>query len=330
MSIAVLAPGWQTSVQDGGRHGFAALGVGASGAMDDVSRRLANLLVGNADDAAALEITLRGPRLRFDADCVVALTGATLDGLPMWRPVAVRSGTEIAFGTMARGAYAYLAVAGGIGGDKIIASRSADIGAGLGQALAAGDVLPIPGDTQQQSQELLRNLLARPLTARSDNRGVSPAIWSLNPRPWFELDPHNPIGMIEGAHFTQLTDSARHTLFQATFRIGGDSSRMGLRLREARLELRASLELVSAAVVPGTVQLPPSGDPIVLMAEAPTCGGYPRIGHVPAVELPRLAQCRPGDSVRFAPMSLGAAQTRYLERERALVALARTIRDRLQ
>jgi antagonist of KipI len=105
---------------------------------------------------------------------------------------------------------------------------------------------------------------------------------------------------------------------------------MGLRLREARLELRAPLELVSAAVVPGTVQLPPSGDPIVLMAEAPTCGGYPRIGHVPAVELPRLAQCRPGDSVRFAPMSLGAAQTRYLERERALVALARTIRDRLQ
>ena len=104
MSIAVLAPGWQTSVQDGGRHGFAALGVGASGAMDDVSRRLANLLVGNADDAAALEITLRGPRLRFDADCVVALTGATLDGLPMWRPVAVRSGTAIAFGTMARGA----------------------------------------------------------------------------------------------------------------------------------------------------------------------------------------------------------------------------------
>jgi antagonist of KipI len=330
MSISVLAPGWQTSVQDGGRHGFAALGVGASGAMDDVSRRLANLLVGNADDAAALEITLRGPRLRFDADCVVALTGATLDGLPMWRPVAVRAGTEIAFGTMAHGAYAYLAIAGGIGGDKIIASRSADIGAGLGQALAAGDVLPFANESRMAHPELWRRFGTSQPQTNTDDPGVVSAKWSLNPRPWFELDPHNPIGMVEGAHFIQLTDSARRTLFHATFRIGGDSSRMGLRLREARLELRAPLELVSAAVISGTVQLPPSGDPIVLMAEAPTCGGYPRIGHIPAIELPRLAQRRPGDSVRFAPMSLGAAQTRYLERERALAALARTIRDRLQ
>jgi len=330
MSISVLAPGWQTSVQDGGRHGFTALGVGASGAMDDVSRRLANILVGNVENAATLEITLRGPRLRFDADCAVALTGAALDGLPMWRPVAVKAGTEIAFGTMARGAYAYLAVAGGIGGDKIIASRSADIGAGLGQALAAGDVLPFANESRMAHRELWQRFDSSPPQPGTDNPGVVSAKWSLNPRPWFELDPNNPIGMVEGAHFTQLSDSARHTLFHATFRIGGDSSRMGLRLREARLELRAPLELVSAAVVPGTVQLPPSGDPIVLMAEAPTCGGYPRIGHIPTVELPRLAQRRPGDSVRFAPMSLGAAQTRYLERERALAALARTIKDRLQ
>lgn len=330
MTIHVLASGWQTSVQDGGRLGFAALGVGVSGAMDDVSRRLANMLVGNAGDTAALEITLRGPRLRFDADCVVALTGATLDGLPMWRPVAVKAGTEIAFGTMARGAYAYLAVAGGIGGDKIIASRSADISAGLGQALAAGDVLPFADEPRVANRELWRRFgSTRPETG-ADDPGVIPAKWSLNPHPWFELDPHNPIGMIEGAHFSQLDDAARHALFHAAFRIGGDSSRMGLRLREARLELRAPLELVSAAVVPGTVQLPPSGDPIVLMAEAPTCGGYPRIGHIPTVELPRLAQRRPGDSVRFAPMSLAAAQTRYLERERAIVALARTIKDRLQ
>ena len=105
---------------------------------------------------------------------------------------------------------------------------------------------------------------------------------------------------------------------------------MGLRLREARLELREPLEIVSAGVVPGTMQLPPSGDPIVLMAEAPTCGGYPRIGHVAACDLPRLAQGRPGDGVRFAPVSLVEAQTRYLERERALTALARTIIERLQ
>lgn len=330
MSIRVLAPGWQTSVQDGGRRGLAALGVGASGAMDAVSRRLANVLVGNVENAAALEITLRGPRLRFDADCVAALTGAALDGLPMWRPVAVRAGTEIAFGTMQRGAYAYLAIAGGIGGDTVLGSRSADIVAGFNAALAAGDVLPLADEPRAAHRELWRQSHPGRPQAGAGDFGTIAAKWSLNPRPWFDLDPHNPVGMIAGTHFAQLTDAAQRRLFDATFRIGGDSSRMGLRLREARLELREPLELVSAGAVPGTVQLPPSGDPIVLMAEAPTCGGYPRVAHVAAVDLPRLAQRRPGDSVRFAPATLAEAQTRYLERERALAALARTIKDRLQ
>lgn len=329
MSIRILAPGWQTSVQDGGRHGFAALGVGASGAMDDVSRRLANILVGNVENAAALEITLRGPRLRFDADGVVALTGAALDGLPMWRPVAVRAGTEIAFGTMQRGAYAYLAIAGGIGGNAVLGSRSADIVGGFNAALAAGDVLPIL-PAAAPHRDLWRRSHARPPAGDSDNRNAVAANWSLNPRSWFDLDPHNRIGLIEGAHFAQLADDAQHALFDSTFRVGGDSSRMGLRLHNAHLDLRETQELVSAGVVPGTVQLPPSGDPIVLMAEAPTCGGYPRIGHVIGVDLPRLAQRRPGDSVRFARVTLDEAQTRYLERERALAALARTIKDRLQ
>lgn len=329
MSLTVLTPGWQTSVQDGGRRGFAALGVGASGAMDDVSRRLANILVGNVDNAAALEITLRGPRLRLDADCVVALTGAALDGLPMWRPVAVRAGTEIALGTMQRGAYAYLAIAGGIGSAAVLGSRSADIVAGFNAALAAGDVLPVlPAGVPHR--ELWGRFHARPLAGNSENRNVVAANWSLNPRSWFDLDPHNRIGVIEGTHFAQLTENAQRALFDSTFRVGGDSSRMGLRLHNVHLDLREALELVSAGVVPGTMQLPPSGDPIVLMAEAPTCGGYPRIGHVIGVDLPRLAQRRPGDSVRFARVALDAAQTRYLERERALAALTRTIRDRLQ
>lgn len=329
MSITVLAPGWQTSVQDGGRRGLAALGVGASGAMDDVSRRLANILVGNVENAAALEITLRGPRLRFDANAVVALTGAALDGLPMWRPVAVRAGTEIALGTMASGAYAYLAVAGGIGNDMLLGSRSADIVAGFNAALAVGDVLPILPSAAPH-RDLWDRFHARQRTGDSENCQVVSTLWSLNPRPWFDLDPHNPIGVIAGAHFEQLDDEAQRRLFDSTFRIGGDSSRMGLRLQNARLSLREPLELVSAGVVPGTAQLPPSGDPIVLMAEAPTCGGYPRIGHVIAIDLPRLAQRRPGDSVRFVRVTLDEAQSRYCEREHALATLARTIRDRLR
>ncbi|MGH8042080.1 MAG: biotin-dependent carboxyltransferase family protein [Rudaea sp.] len=335
MSIEILAPGWQTSVQDGGRHGHAALGVGASGAMDCVALRLANWLVGNADTAAALEITLRGPTLRFDADSLIALTGAPIparcgaDELPMWRSVRVRAGCELRLGTMPRGAYAYLAMGGGIDSAPVLGSRSADINAGLGGALVAGDVFPILASASGQNRDLWHMLGGRAHEANSDNRSVSPANWSLAPRAWFDTDPQRPLRVVEGAHFAQLDAASRRALFATAFRISGDSNRVGYRLDGAKLQLRAPLEIVSAGVAAGTVQLPPGGIPIALMAEAPTCGGYPRIAHVIAVDLPRLAQRRPGDSLRFEPVSLDEAQTRYLERERALISLARTIMERL-
>jgi antagonist of KipI len=317
MNIRVSSPGWQTSVQDGGRRHQAAFGVGAAGAMDAPALRIANLLVGNPQHAAALEITLRGPTLQFDADATVALCGAPLEAacgeqaLSPWRPVRVAAGSELRLGATGQGAYAYLAVAGGIDSEMLLGSRSTDINAGLGTALKTGDVLRVA---------------ALPADQRAD-RSVVTARWQVDPRPWFDAEPAHPIHLIPGAHHAQLDAAARTALFATAYRIGADSNRVGYRLEGARLNLRAPLELVSAGVVPGTVQLPPSGDPIVLMAEAPTCGGYPRIAHVIATDLPRLAQRRPGASVCFAPISLDAAQTRYLARERALTALARTIRD---
>lgn len=320
MNIKVLAAGMLTTVQDGGRHGHAALGVGCAGAMDTVALRLANLLAGNDENAAALEITLRGPRLRLENDALIAITGADIQaqcaGEPVaaWRPVMLRAGSELAFGGMARGTRSYLAVAGGIDIAPVLGSRSTDVNARLGgRVLATDDVLET----------------ATPREAVSRQRRIAAADWSLDPRPWFDPDPQTPIRVVAGSHFPQLDSASQRALFATALRIDAESNRVGYRLRGATLALREPLELVSAGVVPGTVQLPPGGDPIVLMAEAPTCGGYPRIAQVIAVDLARLAQRRPGDAVRFAETSLEEAQTRYLERERALARIVHLVAERL-
>jgi len=330
VSVRVLAPGLLTTVQDGGRRGHSAIGVGSAGPMDSVSLRLANLLVGNAHDAAALEITLRGPRLRFEHDALIAITGADIEaacgGQPVatWRPVALRAGSEVVFGGTTRGARSYVAWSGGIGQPQVLGSRSADINSGIGahagRALAPGDVLPAGGGVDV-TPALLRRITAGQPVAR--------AAWSLDPQPWLDLDFRQPVCAIAGAHFGALDAASQRAVFAADFRVGAESNRVGFRLGGTKLALREPLELVSEGVVPGTVQLPPGGDPIILMAEAPTCGGYPRVAQVIAVDLPLIAQRRPGDSLRLTEISLADAQTRYLERERALARLAGDIRQRL-
>jgi len=336
MSITVLAAGLLTSVQDLGRHGHAALGVGAAGAMDTVALRLANLLVGNVENAAALEFTLRAPRLRFDADCVIALTGAPLDGatfragVPMWRPLRVRAGTEIDFGAARCGVRSYLAIAGGIDSALLLGSRSTDINAALGPnggALSTGTRLDIAALADSHAPN--SGFFAAVASNSKHGADIVAAKWSIDPAPWFDADASIPIAAIRGAHFDRLEAVSQHALFAQAFRVGAQSNRVGYRLDGPRLALAAPLELVSEGVVPGVVQLPPAGEPIVLMAEAPTTGGYPRIAHVAAVDLPRLAQRRPGETIRFTEITLEDAQARHVERERALAALACTLRDRL-
>jgi biotin-dependent carboxylase-like uncharacterized protein len=340
MSVRVLSPGWLTSVQDPGRSGHSAIGVGQAGAMDGVALRLANALVGNVENAAALEITLRGPRLRFETDTLIALTGAVIDArcgsqpIPSWRPVWISAGGEVELGDMRRGARAYLAIAGGIDVAPILGSRSTDINAVLGpfegRGLVAGDELPIAHTTPDRLTHLWRALGVRSPEVPSEHDGVVAAHWSLDPQPWFDLRGDHPVALARGQHFENLGARSRDALFAGAFRVGNESNRVGYRLESVKLNLSAPLELISEGVVPGTVQLPPNGNPIVLMAEAPTTGGYPRIGMVATVDLPRLAQRRPGDHGRFIETSLAEAQTRYLARERALRALIQSISERLR
>jgi len=339
MSVTVLAPGLLTCVQDSGRSGHAASGVGSAGAMDCVALRLANALVGNVDNAACLEMTLRGPRLRFETDSLIAVTGAEFDlrcggaSMPMWRPVLIRAGGEVDCGGARRGARAYLAVAGGIDVPPLLGSRSTDINAAIGpcsgRALGADDVLTVGAGAVAGLPPALPVRLHGPTGGDAAQPSATTTKWSIDPAPWFDADGPVPVALVRGAHFELLDTTSRAALFAAEFRVGSQSNRVGYRLDGPNLALNAPLELISEGVTPGTMQLPPDGNPIVLMAEAPTTGGYPRIAHVASVDLGRLAQRRPGDRVRFAEISLAEAQSRYLVRNRALATLGRAIAERL-
>ena len=320
MSVSVLKPGLLSTLQDGGRRGHAAIGVGRAGAMDVPAWRLANALVGNRGNEAAIECTLVGPTLRFEHSAWIALTGAPIAArigafeLPVWTACHVPAGSVLQLGSMAVGCRSYLAVRGGFDVAPVLGSRSSDLHAGLGHALQAGEVLPIGGEP------------AEPDGPAGDPRALT---WRLDPQPWFDF-AQAPIALLPGSHAAQLDDASRRQLVDARFRIGKDSNRTASRLDGPTLRLRAPLELISEAALPGTVQLPPSGQPIVLMAEAPVTGGYPRIGQVAAVDLPRLAQRRPGDTACFRHGTLEQAMTRLLRREQALDTLLKHIAQRLQ
>ncbi|HET6432593.1 biotin-dependent carboxyltransferase family protein [Dyella sp.] len=317
MSLRVLQAGLLTTVQDGGRPGHAALGLGRAGAMDRPAWRLGNALVGNVGDEAALEIALRGPVLRIERATRLALTGAPIDArldnvaLPPWTAVDAPAGSTLRLGGMRQGCRSYLALRGGIATEPVLGSRSEDVHARIGplggRALRAGDVLP----------------LGAAFDAASISR-VSVRRWGVDPRSWFDF-AMMPIALLPGSHVDALDDDARHQLHGARFRVSASSNRTGSRLDGPALHLRAPLELISAAVLPGTVQLPPSGQPIVLMAEAPVTGGYPRIGQIAAADLPRIAQRRPGDAVCFEAVSLAQALDRQHDREQQLQRLVQRV-----
>jgi biotin-dependent carboxylase-like uncharacterized protein len=325
MSMTVLKPGLLSTVQDGGRPGHAAIGVGRAGAMDVPAWRLANALVGNRGEEAALECTLFGPTLRFERAAWIALTGAPIQAhvgevaLPPWTACHLPAGSVLQLGGMTVGCRSYLAVRGGFDVTPVLGSRSSDLHARLGheagRALQAGDVLPTGDAGESRWPDATQSLHA--------------SCWGLDPQPWFDF-ASAPITLLHGSHWSQLDEAAQEHLHGARFSIGKDSNRTASRLDGQTLQLHAPLELISEAALPGTMQLPPSGQPIVLMAEAPVTGGYPRIGQVAAVDLPRLAQRRPGDAVCFRHGSLEDAIARLAAREQTLDRLLKHVAQRLQ
>ncbi|HEU0196498.1 MAG TPA: biotin-dependent carboxyltransferase family protein [Nevskiaceae bacterium] len=309
--VEIVTAGLLTSVQDLGRAGYAGLGVGAAGAADRPVLRLANALVGNPDGAAALEFTLNGPTLHFLSAVEIALGGASFaadcDGhpVPMWSPVRLAAGAVLRIHAARTGCRGYLALAGGVAVAPILGSRSQDLNAGLGpwqgRPLRTGDVLPLNTPTPSPSSP--------PTDARP---------WALAARCW--TSPQRPavIHLLPGSHQGALDEASSEALFSTEFHVSRLSNRVGCRLDGATLKLQHPLELISEGVVPGTVQLPPGGQPIVLLCEAPVTGGYPRIGHVTHFDASRVAQLRPGDGLRFVAISAAQARAQGVERETAI------------
>ena len=312
MSLRIAKPGLLTTIQDGGRWGLQHLGVVPCGAMDRVALALANALVGNRTDEAALEITLLGPQVLLEEDALVALCGAEFDAsagdaeLPRDRPVLIPAGTGLTFRRAARGTRAYLAVAGGIGVEPLLGSRSTYLAArfgGLeGRALRAGDVLPLAPDAAQLARERYGRL-----SARASNRGgVQSVRWSV---PALTLPEHEPIVLhaMSGRHYDDFEAESQRAFFDASWRISPDSNRMGFRLEGPVLARPRGGEILSEPTCLGTVQVPANGAPIVLMADHQTTGGYPKIAEVAGADVPRLAQLAPGGTLRFAQCTLEQA-----------------------
>ena len=304
----VLSPGLLTTVQDLGRPGHRAAGVPSGGAADSLSARLANRLVGNQEAAALLEFSLTGPTLRFETATTIAIAGGSLSGLPTLRPLAVRAGDLLELGHLATGCRGYLAIAGGLSVPCILGSRStylpASFGGLSGRPLAAGDQLQV-------------NQPARLVADHS---------WTLSP----SLVPIPPPGGSTTLRFipSEPDQPATVALAEASLRVLSSSDRMGLRMAGS-LPAAAS-DGVSRGVLPGTIQLPPDGNPILLLADAQTIGGYPAVGQVIAADLPLAGQLRPGADVRFEPTSIPTAHRLLREQQEMLAPVWRGIATHLR
>lgn len=278
--LTVLGPGPFATIQDGGRVGWASIGVPRSGAVDGPSAALANRLVGNQPEAAVVEVTAGGLRLRAERTVLLAVTGAPLpvsvDGraMPLNGPVTLPAGGVLALGAPTAGLRTYVAVRGGFDVPLVLGSRSTDTLSGLGPApLAAGNRLPV-------------GRLA----------GEEPMVDVAAVRPP-SVDP--VLRVLPGPRRDWLVAAAWTALITHPWRVTADSDRVGLRLSGPRLERARDDELPSEGMVPGAIQVPPDGAPVLFLADHPVTGGYPVLAVVVTADLPAAGQVRPGDVLRF-------------------------------
>lgn len=305
--------GFLTTVQDLGRAGHRASGVSLGGALDLHSLRVANLLVGNEERAAGLEATLGTVRLRLTDDRLVAWCGGPFavrigeTPLPAGRAGRVRAGEEVSAAAPPNGARIWLAISGGIEVPLVLGSRSTDLrghfGGLDGRSLRDGDRLLL-GKPSTQSARIMRELAS-----------VRIAAWSA-PAEWANTAARHPfLRVVRGTDWNRFNGLTIQYFTTPLFSVSADSDRVGVRLQGPAFARRDDADLLSEPVAPGTIQVPPNGEPILLLGDCQTLGGYPKIAHVVTVDLPAAAQLRPGDAVRFAEISLAEAQQLLSERE---------------
>ncbi|MFM1652244.1 biotin-dependent carboxyltransferase family protein [Brevibacillus sp. B_LB10_24] len=319
MSIRVIQPGLLTSVQDMGRYGFQKYGVIASGAMDPFAHRTANLLVGNEEAEATLEMTLKGAVIEFPEAALISICGGDLspsvEGIPvpLWKPVYLKKGSILHFGYCRSGARAYLAIAGGWSVPAVMDSRSTYLRAGIGgyqgRGLRAGDELACGEPTW------LGRRIADQLRSQANGAAFTTADWGAAREMLPAYSSAPVVRVMRGNQWDWFTEEGRRSFLSESYRVTPQSDRMGYRLDGPVLEQTERRELISEAVAFGTVQVPPEGKPIVLLADRQTTGGYPKIAQVATVDLPLMAQTKPGEALLFAEISREEAERLLMARE---------------
>lgn len=305
--LKIIKPGLLTTIQDLGRTNYQIFGISKSGAMDPLSLRLGNILVGNNQGEAAIEVTLLGPKIEFVNDGLIAITGANLSPklngkkISLWKAIQVSKGDILNFGPSVYGARSYISVAGGINVPKIMGSKSTFIRGGYGgldgRRLLEGDILSIG------LPKINPSLIAR-------RRIPSSYI------PDFVVD--RKIRVILGPQNAAFTNEAINSLFSETYKVTINSDRMGFRLDGTPLIHVTGADINSDFIVTGSIQVPGDGKPIILMSDCQVTGGYTKIAVVIGVDLSYLAQKKPGDNIQFENIDILEAQNLWKKQEQVL------------
>jgi antagonist of KipI len=315
--LTILRPGVLTTLQDDGRPGYQGVGVSPGGAVDKFALHIGNALVGNPAGTVALEMTFHGATIHFSRDTLIALTGAPLlckgELAPLWRPLWVQGGVTLELGAIPQGARTYLCVQGGFDVPRVLGGCGTDLrtgfGGGSGRALRTNDILPL-GPQDRRYLSLYHRL------QQSNDRFVFPS-WQVS--CWHDWQPfplqalpflRNPLGKTDREEIHAQLESLE-------FVVSAASDRQGLRLQGEPLG-RSLPRQPSAGVCFGVMQLPPEGQPILLLADHQTTGGYPVPGVIASVAHSALAQARPGDRMMFRRMTLEEAHHALWLREQRL------------
>ncbi|MBE7150128.1 biotin-dependent carboxyltransferase [Bacillus mycoides] len=325
MDVEVLHAGMFTTVQDLGRFHYQQYGVPVGGAMDKGALRMINMLVGNEENEAGLEITIMGPKLLIKKTTLLAIGGADMEPLlngeriPLWRPILAEEGSMLCLGKAKSGCRAYVTFAGGINIDRTMGSKSTYIRAALGgiegRMLKKGDYFQI-GTGAEVASRFIQNL--------QEEKRIKTK-WAICNNALPKYKKHPILRVITDFEYDQFTEESIKSFFSKEYKVSNYADRMGYRLDGDVLNRVEEIEILSSPVTFGTIQVPNGGQPIILMADRQTTGGYPRIGNVISVDLPLLAQLKPGDYVTFEKITMEDAAQLYIKQETSMSLLKKFI-----
>jgi biotin-dependent carboxylase-like uncharacterized protein len=305
--IKIINHGMLTLIQDAGRYGYQQFGVPVSGVMDSFSHRVGNILVGNDENEAVIEVTMLGPQIEFQEDSVIAITGGDLSpsingkSVEMWRSMYVKFGDVLSFGAMKKGCRSYIAFAGGIDAPLVMGSKStyvkASIGGHKGRPLKGGDVIQI-GKTKEVLSKLKDRYIPKKFIPEYIN----------------DFD----VRVVLGPQEDYFTSKGMETFLSNKYVVTNECDRMGFRLDGEAIEHIGGGDIISDGISFGAIQIPGHGKPIIMMADRQTTGGYTKIGNIIWIDLCKVAQAKPGDKIGFKEITVEQAHEELENMERTI------------